>query len=133
MSSRGRPVPEVDRLPPMTHYVVGLLRRVASAPRPNPEEAGTLQESHLAHLRRLRESGELLTTGPMEEENELRGLIIFSTDKVSRARDLMRDDPLVAAGHLVLDLYTWFAPAGLALSKARRARRDRPPKVTRDP
>ena len=109
------PTPEMDRLPPMTHYVVGVLRRPASPPSRTPQEADALQERHLAHLRSLREAGELLMTGPMEEDTDLRGLLIFSTDRTARARELMRDDPLVAGAYLQLDLYTWFAPAGLSL------------------
>jgi len=105
--------PEVERLPPMTHYVLGLLRRPRSAP-PRPDaEAEVLQERHLAYLRRLREKGELISTGPFEEETDLRGALIFRTDEIGRARELMKDDPLVAGGYLVLELHRWFAPAGL--------------------
>lgn len=100
----------------MTHYVLGLLRRPTDAPARTPEEADALQEQHLAYLRRLRESGELITTGPVEERGELRGVLVFSTESVTTARELMESDPLVAGGYLVLDLYTWFSPAGLGLS-----------------
>lgn len=106
-------VSEVDRLPPMTHYVLGVLRRPTSIPRPTAEDAGALQERHLAHLRRLRESGELITNGPVEETGELRGILIFRTDSIDRAREVMRTDPLLAGGYLVLDLYRWLSPAGL--------------------
>jgi hypothetical protein len=78
--------------------------------------AETLQEQHLAHLRQLREAGELITTGPIEEDVALRGILVFRTDQVSKARQLMAVDPLVAGGYLLLDLYTWFSPAGLTLS-----------------
>ena len=107
---------ELDRLPPMTHYVVGILRRSPTAPSRTESEAAALQEAHLAHLRRLRESQELITTGPVEEDGELRGLLIFRTELVSYARDLMRTDPLVSGGFLRLELYTWFSPAGLSLA-----------------
>jgi len=100
----------------MTHYVLGLVRRARNPPPRTETEAEELQERHLAHLRQLREAGELITTGPVEESGELRGLLIFRTDRVARARQLMEVDPLVAGGYLVLELYTWFAPAGLTLS-----------------
>lgn len=115
---------EMDRLPPMTRYVLGLLRRGPSKPPSAAPEADALQEQHLAHLRQLRESGELITTGPLEEETPLRGLLVFRTDEIPRARELMRTDPLVAGGFLVLELYTWFAPAGLALSTRRESPTD---------
>jgi len=104
---------EVDRLPPMTHYVLGLLHRPPGLPSLPEGEAARLQERHLAHLRHLRESGELIASGPFEEETALRGILIFRTDSVARARELMRDDPAVSSGRLRLELYTWYAPAGL--------------------
>jgi len=107
---------ESDRLPPMTHYVIGFLRQAPGAPTRTETEAAELQERHLAHLRHLREGGELITVGPVEETGELRGILVFRTDQVARARQLMEVDPLVAGGYLVLDLYTWFAPAGLTLT-----------------
>jgi hypothetical protein len=100
----------------MTHYVVGLVRRAPTPPHRTEEEAQALQEAHLAHLRRLREAGELITVGPVEEDGELRGILVFRTDQVPRARELMAIDPLVGGGYLILDLYTWLSPAGLALS-----------------
>ncbi len=115
---------EIERLPPMTHYVIGLLRRPPVIPPRTQEQAAELQERHLAHLRHLRETGELITTGPVEEEGALRGILVFRTDKVARARELMAEDPLVAGGYLLLDLYTWFSPAGLSLSGGLEATTD---------
>ncbi|HXY47218.1 MAG TPA: YciI family protein [Thermoplasmata archaeon] len=106
----------MDRLPPMTHYTLGVLRRPVPAPRPPATDADALQEGHLAHLRHLRESGEVITTGPVEEGGELRGFLIFRTDSIAHARALMQTDPLVAGGYLVLDLYRWFSPAGLGIT-----------------
>ena len=113
----GASVPELERLPPMTHYILGLLRRPSPSPPRTAEEATVLQERHLAHLRRLREAGELISSGPLEEDTALRGVLLFRTGEIARARQLMRDDPLVAGGHLVLDLFTWFAPAGLSVER----------------
>lgn len=109
-------VPEMDRLPPMAHYAVGFLRRASGASKVPETEAEALQERHMAYLRRLREDGELVTMGPFEGEGELRGLLVFRTGDLGEARELMRNDPLIAGGHLVLDLLRWFAPAGLAAS-----------------
>jgi uncharacterized protein YciI len=112
----------------MTHYIVGLLRRGAR-PRTGAEaELDRLQERHLAHLRHLRETGELIATGPFEEETDLRGLLLFRTGSVAHARSTMAHDPLVEAGYLLLDLFTWFAPEGLAVSP----RSDRPTDLTFD-
>ncbi|HYA10393.1 MAG TPA: YciI family protein [Thermoplasmata archaeon] len=117
MSQGGARPSEVDRLPPMTHYVLGLLRRPHGLPALAEEEANRLQEAHLAHLRRLRESGETIATGPLEGDLELRGILIFRTDSVARAEELMRSDPVVRGGRLLLELHRWYAPAGLAVAE----------------
>lgn len=107
---------ETNRLPPMARYVLGLLRRPPAPPPRTAAEAERLQEAHLAYLRTLRESGELITCGPMLEDVDLRGVLVFRTDSIDRARQLMRDDPLLGGGFLRLELFTWFAPAGLTLA-----------------
>jgi uncharacterized protein len=108
--------PETDRLPPMTHYVLGLFHRAPKAPTISDAEADRIQETHLAHLRRLMEGGDLIAAGPLEENGDLRGVLLFSTSSVDRARELMRSDPAITNGRLVLDLYTWYAPAGLRVA-----------------
>jgi uncharacterized protein len=105
---------EMNRLPAMTKYVIGLYRRVPNRPAISEEEADRIQEAHLAHLRRLRESGELITTGPLEEDVDIRGFMVFSTPSVEHARALMESaDAALLHGRLTLELYTWYAPAGL--------------------
>jgi uncharacterized protein len=105
-------------LPVMTHYVLGLFRRAPGRPHIPEDEAERIQESHLAHLRRLRESGDLIASGPLEEEGDLRGVLLFSTASLEQARKLTSSDPALTNGRLVLDLYTWYAPAGLRVAPA---------------
>ncbi|HTS33644.1 MAG TPA: YciI family protein [Thermoplasmata archaeon] len=98
----------------MAHYAVGFLRRPVALSPLTEEEAGRLQEAHLAHLRHLVEQGELVAVGPFEEETELRGMLVFRTSSLEHARELMREDPAVRAGRLTLELRTWWATAALA-------------------
>jgi uncharacterized protein len=114
------PPSETERLPPMTHYVLGLLRRPAELPVISQEEVDRIQESHLAHLRHLSETGELIAAGPLEEDFNVRGVLVFSTSSVDRARELSATDPALTNGRLTLDLYTWLAPAGLRVGPAAR-------------
>jgi uncharacterized protein len=109
---------EAERSPAMTHYVLGLFRRAPGRPPLPEDEAERIQESHLAHLRRLRESGDLLASGPLEEDGDLRGVLLFSTASIELARKLTNSDPALTNGRLVLDLYTWYAPAGLRVAPA---------------
>ena len=98
----------------MAHYVVGFLRRASHPPQLREEELERLQEGHLAHLRRLREQGELILTGPFEEDTDLRGLLVFRTNSLDHAHELMRNDPTLLGGRLVLELHPWYSLAALA-------------------
>jgi uncharacterized protein len=112
------PASEMERLPVMTHYVLGLFRRPPDLAPISEKEVDRIQEAHLAHLRHLRETGDLIAVGPLEEDVEIRGILIFSTSSVERARELMESDPAVTNGRLILNLYTWYAPAGLRVGPA---------------
>jgi uncharacterized protein len=105
----------MDRLPAMSHYVLGLLRRGVRPPLMSTKAENRLQEAHLAHLRRLKEQGDLIVYGPIEGNSDLRGILVFRTESLDRARDLMRNDPWVIRGALVLELFSWFAPTGLEI------------------
>ena len=107
------PESEYHKLPEMTHYVFGLFRRVPNRPDLPEIEGNRIQEGHMENLRCLTERGELITPGPFEEDGDLRGFLIFSTGSVERARELMKDDAAIVNGRILLDLYSWFAPAGL--------------------
>lgn len=100
----------------MSRYVLGLLRRGPAPPSMSQKAERRLQEAHLAHLRRLQEQGDLIISGPLEGETDLRGVLIFRTESIDRARELMRNDPWVIRGALVLDLFVWFAAAGLTVA-----------------
>lgn len=79
----------------------------------SPKAENQLEEAHLAHLRRLQEQGDLIVHGPVEGSSDVKGVLLFRTESVERARDLMRNDPWVIRGVLQLELFTWVAPAGL--------------------
>ena len=63
----------------------------------------------------LREQGKLLAMGPFDEQSDesLRGLCVMSTS-IDEARTLMGQDPSVAAGRMVADVFVWMIPPGLA-------------------
>jgi len=118
---------EVDRLPPMGRYVFGLLRRTSDVSPIGEKELERIQEGHLGHLRKLRESGELIASGPLEEAGDLRGVLIFRTESVEHARELMRGDPAIVSGRLTLDAHRWYAPAGLATGGVQPPSPESPP------
>jgi len=95
-------------------YTIVLLRRPVDAPPYSDEELGKLQAAHVAFNGRMRKAGHALSNGPFvgQPDESWRGLSIFRTS-VEETRRLMAGDPLVQAGRLTFDAFTWLMPAGL--------------------
>jgi len=105
----------------MTTYVVGVIRKGPTWGTGTPAERQRIQDGHLANIRKMTETGKLVVAGPFESE-ELRGLFIFGVSSTAEAQELLKDDPAVAAGRLTVDLYQWYAPAGLTVASQGIAR-----------
>jgi hypothetical protein len=63
----------------------------------------------------LRERGLMLANGPFRDQGDLmlRGLCVMACS-VDEARELMKDDPAIAAGRMLADVFVWMIPPGLA-------------------
>ena len=94
-------------------YTIVFLRRPPGAPQYSAEGLAELQRGHLAFNTRMREAGHALVNGPFvdQPDGSWRGMSIFRTS-IEETRGLMADDPLVQAGRLMFDLFTWLMPAG---------------------
>ena len=95
-------------------YELVLLRRPASAPDYPEAELDRIQREHLAHHAGLRDSGQIVTNGPVVEQPDesLRGLAFYRTGSIERSRQLAEADPAVVAGRLVVEIMTWYCPPG---------------------
>ena len=91
-----------------------LLRRPASAPDYPEAELDRIQREHLAHHARLRDSGQIVTNGPVvdQPDESLRGLTFYRTGSLDEARRLAEADPAVVAGRLEVEIMTWYCPPG---------------------
>jgi uncharacterized protein YciI len=91
-----------------------LLRRPASAPDYPDEELERIQREHLAFHARLRETGQVVTNGPVDgpPDPSLRGLAFYRTGSLEQSRQLAGDDPAVRAGRLTVEIMTWYCPPG---------------------
>ena len=94
-------------------WTVLLLERREDAPHLGEEEAGRLQDAHLAHLARLHEEGHLLAAGPVKGPigSSTAGVCIYR-DSVEDARTLAEQDPAVLAGVFRVQLFSWQVPGG---------------------
>ena len=99
-----------------------LLRAPENAPSYDDAELERIQAEHLAHHARLRESGQVVTNGPVRDQPDtsLRGLTFYRTGSLEQARRLAEADPAVRAGRLAIEIMTWYCPPG-TMSKPGRA------------
>lgn len=75
-------------------------------------EAAELQKKHLAHLTRLYEEGYTSLTGPMGDDGDIRGIVVFNTATQKEADSLANLDPMVKAGRLVVEVHPWWVAKG---------------------
>ena len=99
-----------------------LLRTPENAPSYDDAELARIQAEHLAHHDRLRDSGQVVTNGPVRDQPDpsLRGLAFYRTGSLEQARQLAEADPAVQAGRLAIEIMTWYCPPG-TMSKPGRA------------
>ncbi|MGH3259432.1 MAG: YciI family protein [Streptosporangiaceae bacterium] len=95
-------------------YELVMLRRPENAPDYDDAELERIQQEHLAHHQRLRESGHVVTNGPVSDQADpgLRGLTFYRTGSLEEARKLAEADPAVQAGRLTIDIMTWYCRPG---------------------
>ncbi|AKU17196.1 YciI family protein [Luteipulveratus mongoliensis] len=95
-------------------YTVVLLVTPDNPPQLSDDEAGRLQDAHLAHLAALHDQGVLLAAGPLTDSSAqryYRGLSILRCEPEEALR-LKGEDPAVQAGVFELVAMPWMLPAG---------------------
>jgi uncharacterized protein len=102
-------------------YELVLLRRPLNRPDFDDETAERIQREHLAFHEALRESGHVVTNGPLRDQPDesLRGLAFYRTGSLEEAKQLAEQDPWVKAGGLAIDVVTWWCPAGTMIEPGR--------------
>lgn len=75
-------------------------------------QVAELQKKHLAHLTRMYEEGYTSLTGPMGDDGELRGIVVYNTATQKEADSLANLDPMVQAGRLTVEVHPWWVAKG---------------------
>lgn len=94
----------------MDTYLFGILRRGDVKPPASPDEARSLQAAHRQNMTRMADAGLLVGAGPITDDGEIRGIFIFRADSRQKIDGMLREDPLIQSGRLVLDLLPWWGP-----------------------
>jgi uncharacterized protein len=95
-------------------YEIVFLVRPRDAPPYDDSTLDRIQREHQAFHADLRARGEVVTNGPFIDppDESLRGITIYRTGSVDRARQLAEQDPAVRAGRLVVQAMAWWCPSG---------------------
>jgi uncharacterized protein YciI len=97
----------------MTTYVMGFLVKGPSWTQDVTPELEKLQQSHVEHIFSLINSNKAAIAGPLLDDQEIRGIIVFNTDSIELARTWESVDPAVQAGRLSMQFTKWFAGKGI--------------------
>lgn len=74
-----------------------------------------IQEGHMAHLNMLAQNGYACIAGPLDGDNDIRGIVIYNVATKEEAEKLATEDPAVKAGRLKAEVYGWWAAKGSVL------------------
>jgi uncharacterized protein YciI len=105
----GTEIPEASAPDHFDEYELVLLWSARDRPELSAEIADRLQAQHLGYLEAMRVAGYLLVAGPVIEQPDprLRGICIYRTGSLERARELASADPAVRAGQLETETMAW--------------------------
>jgi uncharacterized protein YciI len=108
-------VPALATDPPanMTTYYIGILMK---GPRWTAEQTPyttKIQEGHMAHLKTMWKAGKLVLAGPLEDDSDWQGVLIYRTKTLEEAQQLANDDPAVHVGRMVVTMHPWLVQRGI--------------------
>jgi uncharacterized protein YciI len=93
--------------PNMTTYYFGVLMKGPKWSAEATPEKAKLQEGHMAHLDAMWKAGKLVLAGPLADDGDWRGVLIYRTKTIDEAQRLANDDPAVKAGRFVVTMHPW--------------------------
>jgi uncharacterized protein len=105
---------ENDSVFTMKRYVFMLLDKGDNRTQ-DSTEAVLIQEQHMAHLKKMADTGKLILAGPFENGGDHRGLLVFDIETLEEALELEGEDPAVKSGRLKMDAFYWWAAKGSVL------------------
>jgi uncharacterized protein YciI len=99
-------------------YFGFLVKGPTWSPEKTPESAKT-QQAHLGHLEAMWKAGRLLIAGPMGEDGNVRGLVVYRAKDLAEAVAWASADPAVKSGRLAVEMHPWHVARGVFRSRDR--------------
>ena len=111
LAQEHKPQPQPQKTEPeskLIEFQMALLKRGTKV-MPRNWQVSPLRQQHLSYMRSLLESGKVVIAGPVIDDPELRGVVIFRTKSADEARGLVMADPAVAAGFFAVETHPWWS------------------------
>lgn len=96
-------------------YTLAFFIKGSNVESADDESAQRQQMAHLQYLFTLKEQNKLLLFGPLTDDGNMRGILIFSLTDVEQVKALLNEDPHVKAGLLAYEIHPWFGIPGHSL------------------
>jgi uncharacterized protein len=87
----------------MTVYYLGLLKAGR-----NSSDGKNLQKDHLWYIRRMMDAKKFAAAGPFGGTGDLRGIFVIAAPSAEEAKSIAEADPMVKAGHMVVEMHPWY-------------------------
>lgn len=92
----------------LIEFQMALLKR-GSKPLPRNWQVSPLRQRHIAYVQSLLVAGKAVIAGPIRDDDELRGVVIFRAKSGDEARSWIMADPAVAAEIFAVELHPWWS------------------------
>jgi uncharacterized protein YciI len=114
--------PTADKPFAMRTYTFVLLRRGPTWSADATPESKQIFDGHMANIRAMGKAGKLVLAGPFDapadDKAAYAGLFVLDVASEAEARDLLAHDPAIQAGRFVVELRSWYGPAGITYAGA---------------
>jgi uncharacterized protein YciI len=98
----------------MRSYVMVILKTG-----PNKVPKGPARDAmfkgHFANITRLANEKKLALAGPFEGTDGWRGVFVFATDDIEKAKEYVATDPVIMQGEMVAEYHKFYGSAGLMM------------------
>ena len=106
---------EGDTTYTMKQYFICFLNKGPNRDTSDSLAVAKIQKGHLAHLDSLANEGKIHIVGPMGDDGDIRGIVVFDVATKEEALALEGADPAVKAGRLVMEVHPWWTAKGSCL------------------
>ena len=103
--------------PSMQMYHVAMVMNGPNWQSQNTQEGMDIRMEVISNIEKAAKKGLVVSAGLVNDETNVEFIIIFNVKNKYEAMDLMEMAPNVKNGMYKVDLYSWFAPKGLAAGK----------------